>query len=218
MNKNKAITIIISLIIVLGIIITLTVGFNVDIMTKKHSQILLNIGKEYNIDEIRNITNEVFEGKEVKLNKAEVFDEQVLISSEEITEEQKNTLVQKVNEKYQTEIKQENVKIDSVPKGNLKNYIVPHIIEFIWTMLIIIVYNTARYNKLGTLRVLVQTILGVIITELLVFSIIAIARIPLGSNLVSIMYISYILSVLGLGIMNEKQLKIKEEEEIKKEN
>ena len=218
MNKNKAITIIISLIIVLGIIITLTVGFNVDIMTKKHSQILLNIGKEYNIDEIRNITNEVFEGKEVKLNKAEVFDEQVLISSEEITEEQKNTLVQKVNEKYQTEIKQEDVKIDSVPKGNLKNYIVPHIMEFIWTMLIIIVYNTARYNKLGTLRVLVQTILGVIITELLVFSIIAIARIPLGSNLVSIMYISYILSVLGLGIMNEKQLKIKEEEEIKKEN
>ena len=36
--------------IILGIIITLTSGFNVDMITREHNQVRLNLGKEFEIE------------------------------------------------------------------------------------------------------------------------------------------------------------------------
>ncbi len=219
MNKNKTITIVVALIIILGIIITLTSGFNVNFMTKKHEQILLNLEKQFNVSDIRDITNEIFNGQEVQIEPVEVIEEQVMISTNKITDEQKNNLVKKINEKYGTELKAEEVKAESVPKTKLRDYIIPHIWEMIFATILVVVYECIKYKKLKVLKTLVQTILGIVIVQLLTFSIVAITRIPVGNNIVSIMFVAYIVSVFGLTTMFENKLqKLKLEEGKKKKN
>ena len=213
-NKIKTITIVIALIIILGIIITLTAGLNIDMMTRSHKQVQLNIGKEIDLNDIKTITGEVFEGQTVENQKVEVYGEDVLISTSEITEEQKNNLVTKINEKYETELKSEEITINSVPRMHIKDYITPHILEFVIVTIVIALYAVIRYKKLGFLKVLVQTILGIVIIELLVFSMVAICRVPVGSNIVSVMFVTYGIAVLRLATMFEnkyKKLKLEEE-------
>lgn len=205
-NKIKTITIIIALIIILGIVITLTAGFNVEMMTKEHKQIQLELGKAFDVQDLKQITDEVFEGQAVEIQKVEVYGEEALISAEEITEEQKQSIISKVNEKYETELKAEDITVTVVPKANLKDYITPHIIEFICVTSLIALYAIIRYRKLGVLKVLVQTVLGIVIVEMLVFSIIAISRILVGSNIVAIMFTTYAIAVLSLTAMFENKL------------
>ena len=213
MNKNKIITIILSLIIVLGIVITLTSGFNVDILSKEHKEIQLDLEKEFEASDIKDIAKEVFEGQAVEIQKVEVYEEQVLISTEEITDEQKSNLVTKINEKYQTEIKAEDVTVITVPKIKLADYITPHIFEFILVTIVVAIYMCIRYKKLGFLKVLVQTILGIIIAESLAFSVLAITRIAVGNNLVVVMFVIYAVTLFALTNMFENKLqKMKLEE------
>lgn len=214
MNRNKIITIIISLIIILGIIITLTAGFNANIMTKEHKAIELNIGKEFKVEELKEITNAVFNGQQVEIEKVEIYGEQVLISTNDITEEQKTDLISKINEKYGTELKAEDVTIQIVPKANLKDYLTPHIVEFVVATVLVVLYACIRYKKLGFLKVGIQTVLGIVILEMLVFSLLVITRIPVGTNLVPVMFVTYVMAILGLTMMFEdklKELKLKEE-------
>lgn len=213
MNKYKTIIFLTALIIVLGIIITLTSGFNVKMLTKEHMQVQLDLGKEFSSDDIKQIAEEVFAGQTVAVQKVEVYEQQVLISANEITDEQKSNLVTKINEKYETELKAEDITIDLVPKMALKDYITPHIFEIALATIIIAVYECIRYRKLGVLKVLVQTVLGLVISELLVLSVLAISRIPVGSNLVPVIFVTYAVAIFGLTTMFENKLqKIKIDE------
>ena len=192
MEKNKKITIIVAAIIVIGMIVALTAKFNVDMMTKAHKQVQLDLKTEFNVSDIKEITNEVFNGQTVEIQKVEIYEKQVLISTEQITDDQKNNLVTKINEKYGTEISNDDTQIVSVPKTKLSDIVTKYIWTFILTTILIIVYMVLRYKKIGALKVLIQTVLGIIILELLVMSIIAIVRIPLGANLPSIIFVTYV--------------------------
>ena len=214
MNSNRIIIIITSLIIVVGIIFTLTAGFNVDMMTKEHKSVELDIGKEFKVEELKEITKAVFNGQDVEIEKVEIYGEQVLISTNDITEEQKTDLISKINEKYGTELKAEDITIQIVPKANLKDYLTPHIVEFVIATILVVLYACIRYKKLGALKVGIQTILGIAIFEMIIFSILVITRISVGNNLVAIMFATYVAAILGLTMMFEdklKELKLKEE-------
>lgn len=213
MNKNKKITIIFALIIIIGIIVILTTGFNVEMITKEHKQIRLDLDNEFNTSDIKQIASEVFGGQTVEIQKVEVYEKQVSISTEEITDEQKNDLITKINEKYETDIEAQNVETISVPNIRLRDIVMPYIGTFLLTTGLILLYMIIKYKKISPLKVLVQTILGIIILELLVMSIIAIVRIPIGRNIPSIIFITYIIATFGLTNMFENKLqKIKEEE------
>jgi preprotein translocase subunit SecF len=213
MNKYKTIIFITALIIVLGIIITLTAGFNVKMITKEHMQVQLNIGKEFNSEDIKQIAEEIFAGQKVEIQKVEIYERQVLISTNEITDEQKSNLVTKINEKYETELNAEDITTDLIPKMELKEYITPHIFEMVLVTIIIAIYECIRYRKIGIVKVLVQTILSIAVSEMLVLSLLAISRIPVGSNLVPVIFVTYTVAILGLTITNENKLqKIKIDE------
>ena len=218
MNKNKIITIILALIMILIIIFVLTQGFNVEPETKSHEQLIISLGKEYEKAEIENIVKETMGEQKYQIKKVDVYGEEISIESEQITEEQKNTIITKLNEKYQTELKAEEIQINQIPRIKLKDYVMPHIIEALWVTPILLIYIIIRYRKLGKLRTAVQTVLGIIISEIFVFSIIAITRLQIGSNIPSIIFATYAVALIALIMFNEKQLqKIKEEEENKKE-
>ena len=66
-NKNIIIGILIAIIIIAGVAITLTIGLNFDLKYQETKQIQLNLGTEFNIDDIKQITNEVLPGQNVMI-------------------------------------------------------------------------------------------------------------------------------------------------------
>ena len=71
-----------------------------------------------------------------------------------------------------------------------------------------------RYYKLGSLRVLLKSVLALIISQAVLFSLIAIIRIPVGRLTIPMVLMVYMLTLIGITTMFEKQLAvIKEKEE-----
>ena len=92
-KKSKIIITIITLIIIAGIIVTLTVGLNFDLSYKDSNRIELYLQKDFNVSDIKQITDEVLQGEEVIIQKVEVYEDTVSIRAKEITDEQKQNLV-----------------------------------------------------------------------------------------------------------------------------
>ncbi len=214
-NKMKIIVLLIAIIIIAGIIVVATSGFNFELAYQPSKKVELYIGKEFEISDIKQITNEVIQNQEVLIQKVEVFEDTVSIISNDITEEQKNNLITKINEKYQTELSAEEIEITSIAHMRGRDIIKPYIVSFIIATAIILLYMAIRYYKLNSIKVIVKTILILAVAEALLFSIIAITRLPIGRLTIPMMLIVYILTLLGITNKFEKNLEIKKIEEEK---
>ena len=192
-----------------------TKGFNFDLNYESTKQVEMLIGKEFNISDIKQITNEIFGEEKVVIQKVEVYGDMVSIKSFNITDEQKGKLVDKINEKYQTELKSEDVEIKTISHTRARDILKPYVTPFIVTMIIVLVYMAIRYFKLGIVKTIVNTLFITIFAQLVLFSIIAITRIPLGEITIPIMIFIYVVTILGVTIKNEKDLKKQIQEENK---
>ena len=67
--KAKILTIILIIIIIAGIIVIGTKGFNFDLKYEKSQKIELYLEQEFEINDIKAITNEVMQGKQVMIQK-----------------------------------------------------------------------------------------------------------------------------------------------------
>lgn len=208
MNLNKIITIIVALVIVAGIVVTCVAGLNVDMKNKEHNQVLLNIDKEYKLSDVMDITKEVFEGKTVDNQKAGENSKQVLISASEITVEEKDNLVTKINEKFETKIEKDSVKITIVPRTKISSTVNPYIMPIIIIIILSIIYSVFRYKELGSLKVVLQYLFGLTVMGLLTFSLIALTRIEVGTVTVPALFTSVALSLFAMTAIFEKKLKI----------
>lgn len=213
---KKSIALIIVATIITGIIVICIAGFNFDILNKEHKQIQINIGEEFTNQDIKNIVSEVIEGQ-VEVQKTGSFEDQVVISVKEINDEQKEQIVTKINEKYQKELNAQDINIVSIPKVRLMDIIVPYIGSIIIVTALVLVYLSLKYKKQGIIKVILKTLLSLMFVELFVLSIIALLRIPTGQNLISIIFVTYILTLFGITCcLENKAQKLKIEE--KKEN
>ena len=89
----------------------------------------------------------------------EIFkDEFTVLLKDNRTEEELNTkvqeLVQKLNEKYELELKEENIEIMHNPKVKLSSIILPYVVPIAISMIILFVYVGIRYKKLGTVKII----------------------------------------------------------------
>ena len=66
--KNK-ILVGLAIVIIIGIIIITFLGFNVDICYRNYNLVDIKIGQDFNINDIKQITNEVFPKKSVEIQK-----------------------------------------------------------------------------------------------------------------------------------------------------
>ena len=208
-KKSKIIITIITLIIIAGIIVTLTVGLNFDLSYKDSNRIELYLQKDFNVSDIKQITDEVLQGEEVIIQKVEVYEDTVSIRAKEITDEQKQNLVNKVNEKYGIELSADSIEIESIPNTRGRDIIRPYIVPFIVVTLIVLVYMSARYNKLGMMKVIFKTIIISVVAQALLLSIMAITRLEIGILTIPLVITVYLLTLIGLTAYFEKQLKIK---------
>ena len=215
-KKQKILSVIIAVIIIAGAIVTGVKGLNYDLRYQETKNIELYIAKDFEIADIKVITDEVMGKSPVIIRKVEVYEDSVSITAKEITDEQKQSIIDKINEKYQTELSADSTQIQTIPHTRGRDIVKPYITPFIISTAIILVYMAIRYRKIGVLRTLLKTIAISVIAQAVLLSIIAITRIPVGRLTIPMIVTVYMLTLVGLTTNFEKKLEIKKEEENKK--
>ena len=213
-NKTKIIIAIIAVVIIVGIIITLTVGLNFDLRYQESKSIQLYLETDFDISDIKQITDEVMPGEKVIIQKVEVYEDTVNITAKDITDEQKQSLIDKVNEKYGTELSADSIAVESIPNTRGRDIIKPYIAPFVIATLIILLYMAIRYRKLGVIKALVKTVVVSVVAQATLLSVMAITRIPIGIVTIPLVITVYLLTLVGLTTYFEQQLaKNKKKEE-----
>ena len=215
-KKQKILSVIIAAIIIAGAVVTGVKGLNYDLRYQETKNIELYIAKDFEIADIKAITDEVMGKSPVIIRKVEVYEDSVSITAKEITDEQKQSIIDKINEKYQTELSADSTQIQTIPHTRGRDIVKPYITPFIISTAIILVYMAIRYRKIGVLRTLLKTIATSVIAQAVLLSIIAITRIPVGRLTIPMIVTVYMLTLVGLTTNFEKKLEIKKEEENKK--
>ena len=212
-KKSKILIVLIAIIIIAGAIVTATIGLNFDLRYRESKKIELYLQKDFNISDIKQITDEVMEGEEVIIQKVEVFEDTVSIRAQDITDEQKQSIIDKVNEKYGLELEKDNIETKNVPNTRGRDIIKPYILPFFIATLIILVYIGVRYRKLKVIKTLLKTILTLVLSQVVLLSIMAITRIPIGIVTIPLIIIVYLLTLIGITTYFEKELsKMKQKE------
>lgn len=212
-TKNIILYIIICLIIIAGVWVWDAKGFNTELQYSSRYEIFLSIHTEINIQDVKDIADEVLKDSRHLVQKTEIYNNAVTIVSEKMTEEQRDKIVEKFNEKYKdSEVNKDSVSIIYIPLTRISD-IIKHFIKYgIIVTLIVLLYFIIRFKNLGWNKVLIKTILVPIIAELLMYSIVAITRIPFGRVTVAISIGLYLTSIFILTCIfeNEKNKYIKE--------
>lgn len=194
-QKNTIIlTVLIAIILIVGAIVIATKGLAFELKYQDSQKVELNIGKEFKTEDVKQITNEIFDNQPVKIQAIEVYKDAISITTTEISEEQKTNLVNKINEKYETELKSEDIKIESIPHTRGRDIIKPYITPFIIITIIILVYLMIRYYKLNSLKVLIESIGIIALSQMVLLGIMAITRMPIGEFTIPMVLLVYMIS------------------------
>lgn len=212
-KKMKIMALIIALVILVGIIVTFTVGLNFDLRYQEAKKIQLYLGKDFEITDIEAISKEILSNQKVMIQKVEVFEDTVSILAKEITEEQKNNIINKINEKYELELTADSTQITNVPHTRGRDIVRPYLAPFAIATGIILVYMAIRYYKLGMVLTLGKTIAMLVIAQATLLSVMAIARIPIGRLTIPLVLATYVLSLVGMTTYFENNLREKKKEE-----
>ena len=197
LSSNKKIIILgLSLLILAGIIVVALKGMNVDLMLAQHKSIDIVIGKEFNIKEVKEICKDVFQNKEVVFKKVEAFGDTVSINAVTIADEEKSNLVTKINEKYGTDLKAEEIDVKSNSNIRVRDLIRPYIIPAVISFVLIYAYTAIRFRKLNPLKTLLKITGIILITEAVIASVVAISRIAITPIIINIMFVVGIAEII----------------------
>lgn len=205
MKKKDVIILAIAMIIIIaGVIVTFTIGFNKQLRYQESQKIDIYVASEVDVDKIKNITNEVL-GRNNMVQTIEIYQDMVTIRAKSITEEQKNTIVNKVKENYEFEQTAENTEIGNIPATRIRDILKKYILPMSLSFVIILVYMTVRYHEKGMLKVMLQTIVFPAICEIILCCLIAITRMPVGVYTPTLILIVYLASITYTVIRIENQ-------------
>ena len=157
------------------------------------------------VSDIEAIASETLGNTRFMVQRVETFGNAVVIVAKDITEEQRNNIVTKFNEKYGTELKSENIEIVSIPFTRIKDVIKRFIVPGIVSLVLVLTYFVIRYKNIGWKKVTLKTLITPVVAELLLFSIISIIRVPFSRLAVSLGVGTYISIIIVLTIMFENQ-------------
>lgn len=212
-KSTKIIIVLIAIILIAGIVMTFTKGLKFNLNYANSKKIEINIGKEFEEKDIKEITNEVFEKQPVLIQAIEVYKDAVSITTTDITEEQKNNLITKINEKYDKEISADDVTIEENANIRGRDIIKPYIIPSAITTVIVLAYLAIRYYKINSLKVTAKSFITIVVAQLLLLSIIAITRMPIGLWTMPTVLAIFIISIYMITTKFDKDLEEKTKED-----
>ena len=206
--KQKNIKIIVisimTLVILAGIVVTGIYGFNKELKYSQSQSIDVYIEQEVDASKIKEIVKENLGNSNNMVQTVEIYKDLVTIRAKEITDEQKNNIVNKIKENYEFSQTAEDTTINTVPATKLIDMYKKYIVPFAISGVLVLIYMAIRYYKKGILKVIGRTIIFPIFGELFLLSIIALARIPVGRFTPVLVITMYIASILMVIKQNEK--------------
>lgn len=193
-NKKIIISAIIALIILIGIVVANINGFYKELRYADSQRIDINIEQTVDQAKIKEIADEVL-GFHNMVQVVEIYDDVVTIRARSISEEQKNSIVNKIKENYEIEQTAEKTEIETVPETRIRDMFKQYVIPFIITGVLVVVYMGIRYYKKGILKVIAKSIIIPVVAELLLISWMAIVGIPIGRFTPALVILVYVISI-----------------------
>lgn len=193
---KKIIQIVLMCLIIAGVIIVATIGFNVGTKYSETTQISIKIGKEFDLKDIKAITNEVFEKQNTQIQYVELYKDMVQITVKEASEEQIKTLNEKINEKYEINNELSNVLVTRQSNVRLRDIVKPYIVPVAIVSAITIVYVMIAFRKLGIWQVLYNTLMNMVAPQAIFAGFYAVTRMPVNRLTVVIAILIYIASIM----------------------
>lgn len=195
---------IMSLVILAGIVVVGIFGFNKELRYGQGQVINVYVEQMVDVTNIKKLVNECLAGKTNMVQTVEIYQDYVTIKAKEITEEQKNNIVNKLKENYEFSQTAEDTTIENVTATKYIDIYKKYIVPFAVSGVIVLAYIVIRYHKKGMLKVLGRTIIIPVFGELFLLSIIAITRIPVGRYTPVLVMAMYIASIMMVIRENEK--------------
>ena len=184
-KKNVIILAIAMIIVIAGVIVASTIGFNKQLRYQDSQKIDIYVASEVDVDKIKSIANEVL-GKQ---NMVQTID----------------SIVNKIKENYEFEQTAEKTEIKDIPATRIRDMFKKYVLPFVLSFIIILVYMVVRYRQKGILNVFAQTMAIPVLCEILLISLIAITRIPVGVYTPTLVLVVYLASITYTVIKVEKQ-------------
>ena len=194
-KRDIIILAIMMIIIVIGIILASTIGFKKQLRFSDSQKIDIFVGQKIDLNKVKDIANEAI-GHKNMVQTIEIYGDMVTIRAQSISEEQKNTIINKIKEIYEFEQTAEDTKIENIPATRIRDILKKYILPFAISEFIILIYMMIRYYKKGVLKVIINTILIPSLLELVLLSILVITRIPIGIFTPSLILIVFVISMI----------------------
>ena len=203
-KKNVIILAIAMIIVIAGVIVASTIGFNKQLRYQDSQKIDIYVASEVDVDKIKSIANEVL-GKQNMVQTIEIYQDMVTIRAKSISDEQKDSIVNKIKENYEFEQTAEKTEIKDIPATRIRDMFKKYVLPFVLSFIIILVYMVVRYRQKGILNVFAQTMAIPVLCEILLISLIAITRIQVGVYTPTLVLVVYLASITYTVIRVEKQ-------------
>lgn len=162
-------------------------------------KLLVSIGKEdYNVDDVKAIAKEVFGKDEVNVEKYKDDEKYVSIEANLLIEKDIENLNTKINEKYELtneakSISSTNViKENEIPRVRLTDMAKQYILYTFIATIVIVVYLSVRFKKLGLKKIFVRTAATIIFGELFYIAVVSICRLPINKVVVLAAFAIYL--------------------------
>ena len=191
---KKSYWIILACLVIIATVIVATKGFNVGLKYSENDTISIEIEKEFDIADIKKITDEVFKGKKVIIQKVELYKDIVQITVDSATSAEIQSLNEKINEKYEIENETLDISVQHNANTKLSQIIKHYIIPVLLSIIIILCYEMIRYRKHGVLNVVKCNLLFVFIAQIILTCVYAICRIPVNEYTIIASLCLYLLS------------------------
>ena len=205
--KEKVIYVVLAIVFIVAIVMTAVIGLRVDLNYAEANTITFTVGKTINVDEIKEIAKQVLGSNDILVQQVELFGDSAIIKTkQDITDENITNLCTKLNEKYEIELTTSDFTVNHISNTKLRNVIEPYIIPIGLSTLLIVGFYAIRYrgtkNMIGLIKYL-------IIAEGLLYSLYAIARVPVNEMTMPIALALYTLVVVVYSFKNEMELDLR---------
>jgi len=220
MKKEKILLFVLALIILVGVAIVCIKGFKVSLELRAHDTLKFVFDQKFETNDVKKVCNEVFKDKEYEIKTVEIFSDAVYIISPDISGEEKDALVEKLEALYPadtsdaeetTEEGEEtsNYKLYHDSKVRIRDIVKPYVIPSVVCALLTVIYIGIRYRKLNNKKVYItvcKTLGEMLVVLLTVMAIIAICRIPFTKTMIPIVMFIIVISLCIRLMMFEKEL------------
>lgn len=179
-NINKILVILVAILLVIGIILMFTKGFNYSIEYKGVTELKFMLGQVIDMNEVESIAKEAFNDKEMKIQKIDYFNDSVNISVVDPTDEEMQSLIDKFNSRYGQNNTMDSISIIKTSNTSLYEIAKQYILPVIITVILVAIYMGVRFRKQGILKVALLPIIMSIVVEALYLSILVILQIPIS--------------------------------------